>query len=124
MDDNDFSKIISNFSEILNSGNIPDDLKNILNNFNSSNNNSSTTSEETTENSSAGTSSIDFDTILKMKSIFDKMNSSDDPRENLLLSLKPYLKNSRKSKLDQYIQFLKLAKVVDVFRANESEEQK
>lgn len=58
---------------------------------------------------------IDFETILKFKTIMDKMNSKDDPRSKLLVSLKPYLKDSRKSKVDQYIQFLNMSKVIDVF---------
>ena len=33
---------------------------------------------------------------MKMKTIIDKMNTKDDPRSNLLQSLKPYLKDSRK----------------------------
>ena len=45
----------------------------------------------------------------------EKMNSSgDDPRANLLLSLKPYLKESRKHKVDQYVQFLKMEKMLEV----------
>lgn len=58
---------------------------------------------------------IDFETIMKMKSIIDKMNIKDDPRSNLLESLKPYLKESRKNKVDQYIQLMNLSRVMDVF---------
>ena len=66
-------------------------------------------------NNSSGSGNIDFDTIMKMKSIIDKINIKDDPRSNLLLSLKPYLKESRKEKLDQYIQLLNISRVLDVF---------
>ena len=43
------------------------------------------------------------------------MNVKNDPRSNLLQSLKPYLNDSRKSKIDQYIQLLNMSKVLDVF---------
>ena len=66
-------------------------------------------------NNSSGFGNIDFDTIMKMKSIIDKMNIKDDPRSNLLESLKPYLKESRKSKIDQYIQLMNISRVMDVF---------
>lgn len=66
-------------------------------------------------NGNSGFGNIDFDTIMKMKSIIDKMNIKDDPRSNLLESLKPYLKESRKSKIDQYIQLMNLSRVMDVF---------
>ena len=45
----------------------------------------------------------------------DKMNAKDDPRANLLQCLKPYLKESRKSKVDQYIQLMNMSKIMEVF---------
>lgn len=74
-------------------------------------------SDDSTNNSSSTSNfgNIDFETIMKMKSIIDKMNIKDDPRSNLLESLKPYLKESRKSKVDQYIQLMNLSRVMDVF---------
>jgi len=56
---------------------------------------------------------IDMDMLFKMKSMVEKMNVKDDPRSNLLGSLKPYLKESRKDKLDQYIQLMNMSKMVD-----------
>ena len=53
---------------------------------------------------------------MKMKNIMGAFNSKkDDPRSNLLLSLKPYLKPSRKEKLDQYMKFMNLASMLDTF---------
>ena len=62
---------------------------------------------------------IDFDTIMKMKSVMDAMNSKkNDPRAKLLMSLKPYLKDSRKQKLDQYVQLLNMSSVFELFKEN------
>ncbi len=58
---------------------------------------------------------IDLDTILRMKSIIDKMNTKNDPRSNLLESLKPYLRESRRSKVDQYVQLMNMSKVMESF---------
>lgn len=61
-------------------------------------------------------SNIDMNTILKMKQVMEKMNQKkDDPRSNLLLSLKPYLKPSRKQKVDQYIQLLNMGSIMENF---------
>ena len=76
---------------------------------------SSNSSSSTDFTNSSNTNGIDFETILKMKNIIDKMNTKDDPRANLLKSLKPYLNDSRKSKIDQYIQLMNMSKVLDVF---------
>ena len=51
---------------------------------------------------------------MKMKSIMENMNNKNDPRTNLLYSLKPYLRDSKKNKLDQYVNLLNISKIDDV----------
>ena len=88
--------------------NVADLLNNI--NFNSSN--------ENNDNTQNNNFNFDIETIMKMKNIMDKVNSSkNSPEANLLLSLKPYLKNSRKQKLDQYMQILNITKVIEAFNS-------
>lgn len=65
-------------------------------------------------NNSDNSFNFDINTMLKMKSIIDAMNNQkDDPRANLLKSLKPYLKESRKEKVDQYIKIFSMEKVFE-----------
>lgn len=95
-------------------------LMNMLNNTSNNSNNSQDNNYHSEDASNQGqstqnTSNIDFETILKMKSIIDKMNVKDDPRSNLLESLKPYLKESRRSKVDQYVQLMNISRVIEVF---------
>ena len=74
-------------------------------------NNSSKDTSNASSNSAP--SDIDIETILKMKSIIDKMNvKKDDPRSRLLQALKPYLNENRQSKLDQYIQNRKTVSII------------
>ena len=47
------------------------------------------TNNPDSQNSSFNSNGIDFETIMKMKSIIDNINIKDDPRSNLLQSLKP-----------------------------------
>ena len=57
-------------------------------------------------------SNLDIGTILKIKSIMDKMNNlGNDPRSNLLLSLKPYLKKDKKEKVDKYIKIFSMTQI-------------
>lgn len=68
-------------------------------------------------------SDFDFDinTIIKLKNIFSKINNSNSPRNNLLNSLKPFLKDNKKQKLNQYI---KIANLLSAFESmNENENQ-
>ena len=116
MNDENMSNLLKQFNNMINSGNVPDNVKEILENINSFS--SSNTSENPSTTNFPSSSSIDVETIIKLKSVMDKLNSKDDARANLLLSLKPYLNNSRKEKLDQYIQFLNISKVLEAFNSN------
>lgn len=59
---------------------------------------------------------FDIETIMKIKSIMDSLQSTkNNPEANLLIALKPYLNNNRKQKLDQYIQFLNISKILDAW---------
>ena len=89
-------------------------LDEILSKF-SLNNNSS---ENNNQNNSS--SPIDFDTIIKIKSIMETLNTKDDPKSNLLYSLKPYLRKSKQAKLDQYVNLMKISQVTNLFK-NEKE---
>ena len=84
-------------------------------NFNSNNNDGNNNYNENDNNNF----NLDFETIMKMKRAMDIFNSNkNSPEANLLLSLKPYLNNNRKQKLDQYMQFLNISKVLEVFNNN------
>ena len=119
--DEDLNSIFQKLNEMMSDKETSDNLKDILNNFSSSSNNSSQASSNNSENnasnSSKSSSSIpefDIGTILKIKAAIDRLNSSQsDSRSNLLKSLKPYLHNSKKEKIDQYIKFLKIADVLE-----------
>lgn len=119
MDDN-VQDILNKLKSSFNISNIdtdsinPDTVKMLLSSLN-------TNSGEDNSNSSASSKTdipeIDIEMLLKLKNIMSQLNSSaDDPRSNLLLSLKPYLRNERKDKIDQYIKFLKLGKVFELLK--------
>ncbi len=115
MNDN-LSDLLNNLSKNINSSdgnNInPDMLKQLLDSFNSSNG-----SNDSNKNDNNSNPDIDLDTILKMKTIMEKMNSSkSNSSSNLLLALKPFLRQSRQSKVDQYVQLLKLAPLLEMFK--------
>ena len=68
---------------------------------------------------------IDLGTILKIKKIVENMNNTkNNPRANLLLSLKPYLKPSRKEKVDQYIQLFSMGELIENLKPTGGEKSK
>lgn len=83
-------------------------------NINENNSNSSNASDSSNTNPFGN---IDMNTILKIKQVMDKVNNpKNDPRSNLLLSLKPYLKPSRKEKVDQYIKLMSMGSLMENFK--------
>ena len=100
-----------------------DNLVNMLKNSNLNNNTSSNSNNEKSvdsnnsnqQNNSNSFNNLDLDTIMKIKSVIDSLNTQNDRNSNLLYSLKPYLRKSRQDKLDQYINILKISQVQKLF---------
>ena len=116
--------MIQNFSSMMQNNN---------NNKNTANHtspnalsNSVDSNEHINSNSNSGFnnfdfSNIDMNTIMKIKSVMEQMNNNNDPRSNLLQSLKPYLRDSKKEKLDQYANLINIAKVAELFKNDNKE---
>lgn len=104
-------EMVQNFSSMMN---------------NNSSNSSDTVADEKVANNTNNNfdvSNIDINTIMKMKSIMEKMNSKNNPSSNLLYSLKPYMRESRKEKIDQYAQLLNIANLTEILNEDKNKEQ-
>ena len=109
----DMSNIMEQFNNMLGNASFPSDLKDMINNLSKSSQEKATPDMSSNENESS--SEFDMNTMLKIKAIMDSLKSSQsDPRANLLKSLKPYLKESRKAKVDQYIQIFGMEKAFEM----------
>lgn len=84
--------------------------------FNQNDNNNINTQNTNNSNNTINFGNLDFETIMKIKSIMETLNTSNDQDSNLLYSLKPYLRKSRQVKLDQYINILKISQVSKLFK--------
>lgn len=117
---NENSSDYNNGDMSSNSGEINfENLQNILSNMNFNAENSDNMSQDDNNNSVNNNFNFDFDMMMKMKRVMDSVQSTkNSPEANLLLSLKPYLNNNRKQKLDQYMQFLNMAKILEAFNSN------
>ncbi len=105
-----FSKM---FGQVQNSSNANSNNNN-NNNFNNNTNNSNA-NNSSGSNNGFDLSGIDMNSIMKLAG---SMNNKNDPRSNLLASLKPYLRDSKKGKLDNYMNLLNMSKIADVLQNN------
>ncbi len=111
---------LSSLFEMLNEKGI--DVNNIMQTF-SSNTNNSSSKEDSINNSNVSSNSNqqsinnsqmpDMETMMKVMKIMKSMNSNvSNPSANLLYSLKPFLRESKKEKIDQYVNFLKISSII------------
>ena len=107
-------ELLNEFSNILKEKNINlDELLGSVDNSNKSDSETNRKTSETTSNSSFSFDSIDLSTLLKFKTIFDKYQNSTSQNVQLLTALKPFMKDSRKAKIEQYTKILKIAEIFE-----------
>ena len=119
----DMSNLISELSKMVEKNGIPDNLKDIISNMNSDNKKETSSNNNNNDISSFDFNNIDIQTFFKLKSALDKMNSKDNPNAKLLLALKPYLKDNKKEKLDQYIKLMNISSILEVLNDNEGDKK-
>ena len=113
------SKMLQN-SNMQNSNNSNNE-NNTTNNMNNNNDNDRNNYNQNNSNNGFDFSNLDPNTIMKITSAFSKMNNKNDPRANLLYSLKPYLREGKKNKLDQYVNLLNITKMADILKEDKKE---
>jgi len=118
----DFSKAVENLQEMLASDDGQSQIQNLLGMFASGSGEDSQSGQE--QNAPLNLSGlfgnsegIDIGTIMKIQGIMSAMNSSHgSPQAEFLNSLKPFLKKSRRQKLDQATQIIKMTTVLKAFK--------
>lgn len=63
-----------------------------------------------------GFDGIDFNMIMKAKTIFEKMNNTSNKNVDLIMALKPHLSPETQNKADQALRILKLFEVLPLLR--------
>lgn len=124
---------MKNIKNMVDNGNLSDAISNIspemIQNFSKILSNQETSKEsssqgdnqraENSNNNGFDLSNLDINTVIKMSSAINKMkDSKNDPRANLLNSLKPYLRDSKKGQLDNYMNLLNVAKIAEIMKDN------
>ena len=139
MNDNDMNEMFNKAKEMLANNQVPDEFKSIVSNFQKSNSNNNynpnpkqinnnqknyntysqmNNRQTSSSNSNNSMPDIDMATLMKMQSIMSKMKSSDnDDMSRLLLSLKPYLHDEKKDKIDEYIKLIKMGRLTQVIES-------
>ncbi len=94
---------------------IGDDAENKLGSvMNALNSNNTQEHHMTLEQSNAG---INSDLLFQAQNFINQLSSAGgDTRSNLLISLKPYMRQSRRNSIDQAVKLLNLAQLSQLFK--------
>lgn len=63
-----------------------------------------------------GIDNIDFNMVMKAKSIFDKMNNTRNKNVDLIMALKPHLSPEKQDRADQALRILKLFEILPLLK--------
>lgn len=103
---------------MMKNGNIPSEMQNMMKNGNSNDSSNSNRNN----NSSSGNinninnGSLDINTMMNIQKMMSMLNSkSDDDLTNLLFALKPYLRNEKKEKIDEYVKLFRMGKMAELW---------
>lgn len=120
-DDNNMNDLLKKAQEMINNNQVPDSIKEMMKNINSSTqeNNSTNNISNNASNNSSNIPNFDPQTINQIKNIMGNFNSTNnnnnDDMSRLLLALKPYLRDKKQGKIDNYINLIKMGKMAKLF---------
>lgn len=89
------------------------DISKMLELLNGTNKQSLNYSNTSNINNSSGLN-LDLNTIMDFKNLLGSINQTD-PRQELLTSLKPFLRQTRQKNIDTYITILGVMKAINIF---------
>lgn len=94
--------------------NADEKLSSVLNMLSSGSENGSS---EKTSKPDTQTPAITPELLMQAQSIMQQLSSAEnDDRSNLLISLKPYMRESRKKTIDDAVKFLSAARITKLFQ--------
>ena len=121
----DLNKKVKQIADMLSQENLPDSLKSLLSLLAGSGGGEESSpkikeslpaKEEGLERSNL---EDNIDMMRKIKKIMDRLNSSNDPRINLLSALKPFLNSRRQSKLKNCVNILRMSSALRLMDESE-----
>ena len=102
-------EFINKLSDVLSDNNI--DINKILENVQNS------SSPDNSDNNENQTHTLDTDTLLKIQKLAKLLNKTSNSNDEVLLkALKPYVRDTRKEKIDTYIKLLHIFKIFEQFQ--------
>lgn len=104
----DFGTMIEKLQQTLQEEGGADKLKQMMNGM------LGASSQPTPEQKGFG--ELNPESLIKIKTIYDRLHATDDPRTSLLTALRPYLNIRRASQVDTAVRILSLTKLSGIIK--------
>lgn len=122
MDDKNFYEMFMKAQEMMKSGNVPKNVQDMMKDGNVTENeqnmmqNKSSSAGGQSDNLNSSNMNFDMNTMMNIQKMMSMLNSkSDDDLTNLLFALKPYLRNEKKEKIDEYVKLFRMGKMAELW---------
>lgn len=109
------NNLISSIKDKMNESNNNENSSTTSSTINLNLNNDHSNNTENNNNNNNNNSSFDPELFIKIQKIMSAMNGNN-PKKNLLLSLKPFLRQTRQDKINEYINILNIISALDLFK--------
>lgn len=109
MNDNDFNELVKKAQSMISNNQVPPEITAMMQNINlnsQNQNNKKNNNSHCDSNNNAKSNSSPY---------FNGNNISDDNISNLLEALRPYMRDSKKEKIDEYIKLVRMGKAAKLF---------
>lgn len=110
MNNNDFNELMKKAQSMINNNQVPPEIAAMMKNLNSQKNNNNMNSINNLMNNTNLESSNNNDINSN-----NSNNVTDDNISNLLEALRPYMRDAKKEKIDEYIKLVKMGKAAKLF---------
>lgn len=119
MSDN-LEKNIKQIADLLSKDDVADSLKKLLGNLIDSNESSRETEEKSEQKQSSRTvSADDMKVVEHMVRAVSELKNTENPGVNLLMSLKPFIRQTRSGTLRDCVKMLHMAKIYEYMQKSE-----
>ena len=119
MENADINGAIEQLQQMLSSDDGQSQIQNILSMFTNETEDKPSESVTTPQLPFGNTDNIDLNTLMKISSLMQAMNDNrDTPKTTFLKALKPFLKESRRNKLDQATKLIKMTAILKALKEN------
>lgn len=114
MNNNDFDELVKKAQTMINNNQVPPEIATMMKSMNQNNINNNSKNNQNNSSQNNMNNNIQNNLNNSSQNNLNNLIGSDNI-SNLLEALRPYMRDSKKEKIDEYIKLVKMGKVANLF---------